>query len=296
MKYIKKFDRHADYEAYINGGGAVLPNVSYCVDRNEVHFNKYTPQPETRIVATFNVTDTNNPTDIVGYTSRYGYYLNSFDEIEIDGVVQSEVIGNYQFRATGEHIVKYTLVDPTEVGDYAFINCTALTSVTIPNSVTSLNGSVFSRCSSLSSVTIGNGVTTMGSSVFDRCTSLTSIIIPDSVTTIDANLFYGCSSLSSVTIGNGVTTISINAFSNCTSLTNITIPDSVTTISQNVFYDCTSLESITCLSETPPTIEQGTFNRSNDCLIYVPSESVDVYKSAAYWSDYASRIQAIQTT
>jgi len=43
MKYIKKFDRHADYEAYINGGGAVLPNVSYCVDLNEVHFNKYTP-------------------------------------------------------------------------------------------------------------------------------------------------------------------------------------------------------------------------------------------------------------
>ena len=43
MKYIKKFDRHADYEAYINGGGAVLPNVSYCVDRNEVHFNPYDP-------------------------------------------------------------------------------------------------------------------------------------------------------------------------------------------------------------------------------------------------------------
>ncbi len=276
MKYIKKFDRHADYEAYINGGGAVLPNVSYCVDLNEVHFNKYTPQPETRIVATFNVTDTSNPTDIVGfYEDKTGniYYTSLFESIEIDGILQNSVVGYYQFDTIGEHTIKYTLVDPTSIGQSAFSGCTGLTSVTIPSSVTSI-----------------------GQSAFQGCTGMTSVTIPSSVTSIGRNVFSDCTGLTSVELSNNITSINEYAFNNCPSLTLIEIPSSVTSIGSFAFYGCTGLTAFTTYATTPPTLSgSGVLTNTNDCPIYVPSTSVSAYQSASGWSTYASRIQAIPT-
>ena len=276
MKYIKKFDRHADYEAYINGGGAVLPNVSYCVDLNEVHFNKYTPQPETRIVATFNVTDTSNPTDIVGfYEDKTGniYYTSLFESIEIDGILQNSVVGYYQFDTIGEHTIKYTLADPTSIGQSAFQGCTGLTSVTIPSSVTSIGRNVFSDCTGLTSVELPNNLTSINEYVFNNCPSLTSIEIPSSVTSIGQSAFQGC-----------------------TGLTSVTIPSGVTSIGGFAFYGCTGLTAFTTYATTPPTLSgSGVLTNTNDCPIYVPTTSVSAYQSASGWRTYASRIQAIPT-
>ena len=83
----------------------------------------------------------------------------------------------------------------------AFYNCTALTSVTIPNSVTSIGSWAFYHCNSLTSVTIPDSVTSIGSSSFEDCYRLTSITIPDSVTSIGSWAFYGCDSLSKVYYG-----------------------------------------------------------------------------------------------
>ena len=88
----------------------------------------------------------------------------------------------------------------TSIGDYAFEECTSLTSVTIGDSVTSIGYSAFRSCYSLTSVTIGDSVTSIGSSAFRGCTSLTSVTIPDSVTDIKSYAFYGCTSLTSITI------------------------------------------------------------------------------------------------
>ena len=276
MKYIKKFDRHADYEAYINGGGAVLPNVSYCVDLNEVHFNKYTPQPETRIVATFNVTDTTNPTDIVGfYEDKTGniYFTSLFESIEIDGILQNSVVGYYQFDTIGEHTIKYTLTDPTSIGLSAFQGCTGLTSVTIPSSVTSIEKDVFGDCTGLTSVELSNNLTSINEYAFNGCRSLTLIEIPS-----------------------GVTSIGLSAFNSCTGLTSVTIPSGVTSIGQFAFYGCTGLTAFTTYATTPPTLSGGSvLTNTNDCPIYVPSTSVSAYQSASGWNTYASRIQAIPT-
>ena len=127
----------------------------------------------------------------------------------------------------------------------AFYNCDSLTSVTIPNSVTSIGSSAFYDCTSLTSVTIGNGVKSIGSDAFYSCTSLTSITIPNSVTSIGSFAFSSCTGLTSVTIGNSVTSIGSYAFYYCTNLKSITIPDSVTSIGACAFYKCTSLTSIT---------------------------------------------------
>ena len=193
---------------------------------------------------------------------------------------------------------------------------TAMTSAEIGNCVTSIDNEAFRFCSGLTSCTIGSGITSIGTSAFDYCTRLTSIVIPDSVTTIGNWAFQNCYSLTSCTIGSGATSIGDSAFQqcsgitsidipnsvtsiggaaflNCFSLTSITIGNSVTSIGDAAFQSCYSLTSITCLATTPPTSGFSLFYNTNNCPIYVPSGSVNAYKAASGWSNYASRIQAI---
>ena len=133
----------------------------------------------------------------------------------------------------------------TGIGDYAFSYCDGLTSVTIGNDVKSIGVEAFAFCNSLTSVTIGSGVTSIGDFAFAYCNSLTSIIIPNSVTSIGEGAFAYCNSLTSVTIGSGVTSIGDFAFAYCNSLTSIIIPNSVTSIGEGAFAYCNRLTSVT---------------------------------------------------
>ena len=95
----------------------------------------------------------------------------------------------------------------------------------------------------------------------------------------------------------GVTEIGNYAFYYCSALTSVIIPSSVTSIGQSTFYGCSSLASVTVEATTPPTLETNVFNgTSENLVIYVPAGSVDAYKAANRWSDYASRIQVIPST
>ena len=107
-----------------------------------------------------------------------------------------------------------------------------------------IDTNVFHSCQRLTSITIPDGVTSIGSYAFAWCSSLTSVTIPDSVTRIGDNAFYSCSSLTSVTIGNGVTSIGNDTFEYCSSLTSVTIGNSVTSIVSYAFAWCSSLTSI----------------------------------------------------
>ena len=107
----------------------------------------------------------------------------------------------------------------------AFYNCTGLTSITIPNNVTSIGDQAFRNCTGLTSITIPNSVTSIDSSAFDGCSGLTSITIPDSVTDIGHFAFYNCSELASITIPDSVTSIGNQAFRGCDKLQNIYITD-----------------------------------------------------------------------
>ena len=126
----------------------------------------------------------------------------------------------------------------------AFLNCSNLTTITIPDGVTSIGGSAFRDCSKLASITIPDSVTSIDGSAFYGCSALTSIAIPDSVTLIDNSTFYECTNLTSITIPDGVTSINAYAFAYCSALTSIAIPDSVTSIDGSAFYNCSKLTSI----------------------------------------------------
>ena len=152
--------------------------------------------------------------------------------------------------------------DVIGIGSYAVDGCSSLTSITIPDGVTSIGDWAFDGCSSLTSIDVDEqneeyadvdgvlfskdmakliqfpaakggayeiqyGVTSIGGWAFYGCSSLTSVTIPDGVTSIGDDAFEGCSSLTSVTIPHSVTSIGYAAFYGCSSLTTVTIPDSV---------------------------------------------------------------------
>ena len=147
----------------------------------------------------------------------------------------------------------------TSIGEEAFCGCTGLTSVTIPNSVTSIGEEAFFGCTGLTSITIPTSVTSIGDYAFSNCTGLTSIDIPNSITSIVNRMFYGCTGLTSITIPNNITSIGGGAFSGCTGLTSITIPNSVTSIGGSAFYGCTGLTSITLPDSIGGAIGSQTF-------------------------------------
>ena len=123
------------------------------------------------------------------------------------------------------------------------------------------------------------------------CLVTPNYIIPDHATSIGREAFYWCTPLTSVTIPNSVTSIGDSAFYGCTSLTSATIPDSVTSIGRETFRWCTSLKEVYCKPTTPPTGNYDMFyNNASGCKIYVPRNSVEAYKSAKYWKDYADNI------
>ncbi|MGN0803843.1 MAG: leucine-rich repeat domain-containing protein [Candidatus Coproplasma sp.] len=124
------------------------------------------------------------------------------------------------------------------IGSEAFSGCSELTSITIPDSVTSIRHRAFSYCCGLTSITIPDSVTSILDSAFSYCSGLTSITIPDSVTYIGDMAFSSCSGLTSITIPDSVTYIGDRAFSWCDSLTNIYIGTNVKSISEYAFQNC----------------------------------------------------------
>lgn len=136
----------------------------------------------------------------------------------------------------------------TSIGNYAFENCSSLNSITIPNSVTTIGNNAFDDCSSLNSITIPNSVTTIGYSAFRGCSGLTSINLPDAVVSIGHSIFYGCSNLTTIYIGSGLTSIGSNAFQNCNSLTavNVSVANTAYSSVDGVLFNKTGNTLILC--------------------------------------------------
>ena len=167
------------------------------------------------------------------------FYYEYLDYIVEDSVIRAET-----FKGDKE-LTSITIPDSvTSIGYCAFYDCSSLTSITIPNSVTSIGEYAFYGCSSLTSITIPNSVTSIGRYAFYGCSNLTSITIPSSIAEIGRSTFSGCSNLTSITIPENVTSIGGYAFYDCSSLKSITIPESVTEIGGEAFHGCSSLKSV----------------------------------------------------
>jgi hypothetical protein len=186
-----------------------------------------------------------------------GVYAQTEADFEVvkskDG--KSITIDGYKGSATAVNIpAKIQNLPVTVIDENAFVNKKKITSVTIPNGVTSIGQMAFSGCTGLTgALTIPNSVTSIASGAFYNCTGLTSVIFTatSKVTSIGQEAFRNWTSLTSVTIPNSVTSLGISSFSGCTKLANVIIGSGVTSIQANAFRNCDSLTSVTFSGSIP---------------------------------------------
>lgn len=140
------------------------------------------------------------------------------------------IVTNYKYNGAAADVTipsRYKGKPVTTIGHAAFFN-SAVTSVTIPDSVTSISDDAFVNCPQLTNISIPNSVTYIGFFAFGSCTSLKSITLPSSLSSISGALFSGCSQLTTIHIPVSVTSIGNNAFADCPSLMTVTYPGSKT--------------------------------------------------------------------
>lgn len=207
------------------------------------------------------------------------------------------------------------------IGGQALYYCSKLEHISVPNTVTKINNQAFFGCSSLLEIQIPESVSYLGVAVFGFCSSLTSVHIPDSINSLTNNCFASCSSLERFTgkfasedgrllvqdnvvlsiapaglkeysIPEGI--VNILAFGERSQelpeLESLTLPSTLLNLELSV----SALKTLICYAQNPPAIPSD-YDMYLPVIeaIYVPAASVDAYKSASYWSNYASRIQAI---
>ncbi len=253
------------------------------------------------------------------------YYTFTNNNTELAVSYQGSSYNEFSDEYSGNVVIPKTVTyngktyNVTSIGEYAFFDCSNLTSITIPNSVTSIGQCAFSR-SGLTSVEIPNSVTNISGYAFQSCSSLTSITIGNSVTNIGAQAFNACPVLSSVHISdlaawcnisfvdanaanplyyaqhlylngeevkdlvipNSVTSIGKYAFQGCSGLTSVTIPNSVTSINQSAFASCSSLTSVTIPNSVTNIYTSAFRNCSGLTSVTIPNSVTSIGSSVFY--------------
>ncbi len=257
------------------------------------------------------------------------YDRTQTDEQGVSYTLKQADDGSFYYSVTGHSDeMNAEIVIPADIGGCpvrnieggGFRDCSNLTSITIPNSVTSIGERAFWGCNGLTSITLPSSVTCEGYDPFNGTSlndvkivildysefcnntgikvfgysvpihlldnegnEITEYVIPEGVTSICDRAFFFCSNLSSITIPEGVTTIGREAFRGCSSLSSIMIPSSVTTMGWAAFSDCSDLQMVTSEISTPFAVDVfGGSNASNATLI-VPKDSRNGYKNTDGW-------------
>ena len=199
----------------------------------------------------------------------------------------------------------------TEIAASAFSGAKGLEEIAIPASVTTIGGSAFSSCSSLTSISISDNITEIGRWAFEGCENLQTFIMNDieietplsakqkhakkstKGKTLGIGLLGDCNSLENIILSKNVVSMGDSLFYNCNNVARIEIPESVLEMGKYMFLGCDSLQSIASLAAIPPMVNSETFNDvDRNMPLYVPEGSVEVYRTAEYWSEFAN-IQSI---
>jgi hypothetical protein len=210
-----------------------------------------------------------------------------------------------------------------EIRQNAFTGCSSLESIDFPESLETLFSSSFPK-SGLREITLPESLKSLCVNAFDNCPNLVSVTVKGAIESIDGNPFNGCSQLAAFHgeysadnnrafvkddvlisiapagiqeygIPSGVIGIGRNAFRDCV-LEKVLVPSTVQRVGPGSFSSCPAMKSVVMLAQTPPAGEYLMFDNSNRFPIYVPSRSVDAYKSAPFWRDYADRIFPMDDT
>ena len=222
----------------------------------------------------------------VDFTNKNPYDINipsALDDIPVTG------IGNYAFHYLPA-LTNVTIPQGiTSVGDYAFSDCDGLISATIEEGVPT-GTNMFNGCDNLTTVKLPESLTTIADGSFANCSALNHVTIPDNVTKIGTSAFCVCNALSDITLGRGLTTIGDFAFKNCDSLETIQLPSNLEKIGDDAFCECDILKSIT-LQDSVTDIGEGAFSSCPELESITIPENVTTIKSGTF--DYCYRLKSI---
>lgn len=227
------------------------------------------------LTAPFTVVDEPEPLDYdgeCGAEANTVFYKLNGTELHIWGDGAMKTFGSWSNKSPwygdGAGVTSVVIDNGvTSIGGYAFMNCTSLNNVTIPESVVSIEYYAFYG-TGLTDVTVPNGVTSIGFDAFKDCSNLASVSLPNSLTELGSAAFAR-TALTNVTIPSGVTEIKDELFWNCKQLTNVTLPTGLTTIGKEAFRG-TALGAVT-LPDTVSTIKESAFYESGLTSINIPA-------------------------
>ncbi len=216
-------------------------------------------------------------------TIKINKYKGSGTKIEIPSEIEGKAVTEIGSFAFNECTTIESIVIPNgikKIESYAFSGCSNLNHIEIPGSVTSIEADAFSKCTSLEGIEIPSSVTDLCGSLFYNCSSLRSVKIPNRITSLGSKTFYGCSSLESIQIPGNVKYIGSSAFGNCTNLKSIKLPDGITSIADQTFWNCDALSSIK-IPEGVASIGSSAFsNCDNLKSVIIPSSVVSIEQDA----------------
>ena len=210
-----------------------------------------------------------------GYTNPQYSYHNDYEFTELTIPESVTYNGtNYQVKS---------------IGNQAFMYCSSLTKIVLPNTITKIGEQSFSDCNNLTDINMPPSLIEIGPYAFQE-TSIKDIQIPNTVSNIGNSAFIGCTSLENVILPNGLSTINYNMFHRCSSLKKIRIPATVSNINRTAFGLCTSLEEVVCESMTPPTASNDAFSGVpfSTCKLVVPKGSKNTYAASSVWSEFTN--------
>ena len=233
-----------------------------------IHYN-------TKVDGIYYLFDNSKMTATVTYAGYY--YISRLDEE--DGK-NAKIVSDYSgsVEIPSEVFYNNRTYTVSSIGFKAFLGCSSLTSVTIPDCVISIREYAFSGCSGLTSMTIPGNVTTIGNEAFNGCSSLTSITIPDNVTTIGKSAYKGCSGLRTFVIGKGVTSIGETAFGGC-NLADVYCSSGVFPAANNSFGEYKIVES-------KWGKEEVFYRNTQNTTLHVPGLLIGLYQNNYPWSGF----------
>lgn len=195
----------------------------------------------------------------------------------------------------------------TKIDIEAFCATRKLKTVKLGNNIEELAYRAFHDCHALESIVLPESICIIKEDAFDSCVNLKTINIPGNVTNLGISIFSSCFKLENITIGEGIKKIPDYMFRKCKSLSKITLPTTIEQIGMKVFSGCTSLKTIYVKPLIPPSVPKeyivsGGINKNQveswlalknvtDVIIYVPLQSLDLYKEAVGWNEYIDKIQ-----
>lgn len=298
---IKEVTEDGEYFAYqdeVDGYSSINVNTSQdfnfiikIIDKNYYKIKTLSDVPDDAFDCISNIKEVDlNKSKSIGYYALYNKRTLT-KIIAINPLIVDSYAFYYCSSAEGEITISE---EQTVIKEYTFRNCKKL-KVNLHNNITTIKTQSFRECDAIDWIELPKQLKDIGANAFYKCTNLKISEIPENVENILADTFYYCSSIETLKIHDKCKIINSRAFQYCDKLKELELGKGVNNISSYAFSACNSLEEIIIHATTPPVIQSNTFNGSNAISkIKVPLSSLENYKNASNWSNYADIMIGIE--